>query len=105
MRKATGSEVNNGNGLYDSQGLIDTLISDCNNAVKSCVGGQYIAFCNIMVQMVQKLAKLKIGVRNDIQNRETNIRFLEKQLSDLGHPINKIDANDLLKGGSEDGEN
>lgn len=105
MKKVTELEVNNGRGLYDSDGLIDTLISDCNNAVKSCVGGQYIAFCNIMVQMVQKLAKLKIGIRNDIQNRENNIRFLEKQLSDLGHPIDKIDANDLLKSGSEDGEN
>lgn len=105
MKKLCSTEINNGGGLYDSQGLIDTLISDCNNAVKFCVGGQYIAFCNIMVQMVQKLAKLKVGVQNDIQNRETNIRFLEKQLSDLGQPINKIDADKLLKGGSEDGEN
>lgn len=85
--------------------LIDSLIVDCNNAVKCCHCGEYVAFCSTIVQMVQKLANLKNGIQTDIRNRETNIRFLEKRLSDLGHPIDKIDANDLLKSGSEDGEN
>ena len=93
-----------GTGIYSNTELIDSLIVDCNYAVKCCHCGEYVAFCSTIVQMVQKLGNLKTGVQNDIQNRETNIRFLEKRLSDLGHPIDKIDANDLVKGGAEDGK-
>lgn len=97
MKKIENVKINNGGGLYDNDGLIDTLISDCNNAVKACISGQYIAFCNTMVQMVQKLANLKIGVANDLKNKDENIAELEKRLSDLGHPIEKISAEELKK--------
>jgi len=91
------------NGLYSNEELIDTLIVDCNNAVKSIVSGQYIAFCVAMEQMVQKLANLKTGVANDLRNREENIAMLEKRLADLGHPVQKIMADELLK--KEEGDN
>lgn len=95
MRKVAESEVNNGNGLYDSQGLIDTLISDCNNAVKSCVGGQYIAFCNIMVQMVRKLDILKKGVSNEMKNRDDIIQSLKDELKKCGKTVADIAPQDL----------
>ena len=85
------------NGLYSNEELIDTLIVDCNNAVKSIVSGQYVAFCVAMGQMVQKLANLKTGVANDLRNREENIAMLEKRLADLGHPVQKVKADELLK--------
>lgn len=85
------------NGLYSNEELIDTLIIDCNNAVKSLVSGQYIAFCVAMGQMVQKLGNLKIGVAHDLRNREENIEMLEKRLADLGHPVQKITTDELLK--------
>ena len=58
-------DVNDGKGLYDSDGLIDTLIVDCNNLEKHLVSGQYVQFCNTIVSMVQKLSNLKDGIKAD----------------------------------------
>lgn len=38
---------------------IDSLIIDCNDAVKLITSGNYIAWCGLMVKMVQKLSALK----------------------------------------------
>lgn len=97
MRKVTEAAVNNGSGLYDSEGLIDTLISDCNNAVRACIGGQYIAFCNTMVQMVQKLGKLKSGVQNEMASKEETINRLKRQLRELGAEIEEVPAERLTE--------
>lgn len=97
MRNVTELEVNNGRGLYDSEGLIDTLISDCNNAVRACVGGQYIAFCNTMVQMVQKLARLKTGIKNDFTSKDQYIEQLKNQLREQGVEIKEVPAERLTE--------
>ena len=39
--------------------LVDSLINDCNDAIKAIVSGQYVAWSNIMVGMVRKLATLR----------------------------------------------
>ncbi len=81
-------KINDGTGLglMNNEGLIDSLIMDCNNSVKEIACGQYIAWCNIMVQIVQKLANLKIGVRNDteslkkqVEDQQRIIKMLEEQ--------------------------
>ena len=80
-----GLTANDGRGFLDNEGLIDSLILDCNRAVKELAGGQYIAWCDIMVKMVQKLANLKNGVHNDME-------CLRNQLKDRN------------SGGNHDGE-
>lgn len=97
MKKVANVEINNGGGLYDNEGLIDTLISDCNSAVKACVSGQYIAFCNTMVQMVQKLANLKNGIQRDLQSRDQTIEDLKNQLRDVGVEIVDMDPQDVME--------
>lgn len=77
--------------------LVDTLITDCNNAVRSCVGGQYIAFCNTMVQMVQKLANLKVGIQNDLKNREEVIATLENQLREAGLDVKRMTIGEVAE--------
>ena len=81
-------KINDGTGLglMDNEGLIDSLISDCNNSVKQLTCGNYIAWCNINVQMVQKLANLKVGVHNDteslrkqVEDQQRIIKMLEEQ--------------------------
>lgn len=59
--------------FLDNIGLIDSLIVDCNSLVQKIVAGEYIGFCAKTVEMVQKLANLKQGVKNDIES-------LKKQL-------------------------
>lgn len=62
--------VNDGGGLFDYAGLIDTLLVDCNELPNALFNGKNVRFCALVVGMVQKLAQLKEGVRNDLQARE-----------------------------------
>ena len=86
MKKVGDIKLNDGGGLYDNEGLCDSLIMDCNNAVKTLTGGNYILFCNIMVQMVRKLDNLKKGIASDIGRRDQTIK-------DLNIIIDKIQEN------------
>ena len=72
--------VNDGGGLYDSIGMIETLIIDCNEIPRLLIGGHGVAFCTKIVEMVQKLSKLKAGVANDIKSRDEQIKELQQQI-------------------------
>ena len=65
MDKTDEIKVNDGRGLYDASGLIDTMIMDCNRSVKELIGGNYIGFCNGMAEIVKKLAVLKKGIEEE----------------------------------------
>lgn len=73
--------INDGKGLYDSDGLIDSLIVDCNDAVKELISGQYIQFCTVILNMAQKLVELKKGLKADIESKNRTIGEL-KQIND-----------------------
>ena len=70
------TKVNDGNGLWDNLGLIDTLIEDCNELPKDLMNGQNIRFCLRISQMAQKLANLKKGVKADMESLKAQIRDL-----------------------------
>jgi len=74
-------KVNDGGGLLDNIGMIDSLIVDCNTSVKTLVEGNYIAFCNKMCEMVRKLNLLKNGVKETIESRNQHIKELEIMLN------------------------
>ena len=76
-----GMTVNDGRGFLDNEGMVDSLIVDCNNAVKELMSGQYIAFCDLMVQMVRKMANLKKGIISDLKSRDEQIEELQKLLN------------------------
>ena len=80
-------KVNDGGGLFDYKGLIDSLIIDCNNGVKAITSGEYIGWCGLNVQMVQKLTALKKGVTNDMESRETEIRKLREENDEMRQRI------------------
>lgn len=63
-------KVNDGNGLFDYEGLIDTLILDCNDIPAMLMRGQNVQFCKRLVDMVQKLANLKTGLKADFESRD-----------------------------------
>lgn len=79
-----------GKGLFDNQQLIDTMIVDCNNAVGAIAQGQYILFCRLMYEMVQKLGNLKMGVAADMRNREEIIAGLKDELRKAGVQVEDI---------------
>ena len=74
-------------GLYDNEGLIDTLIVDCNLLQKELVSGQYIGFCVKLVEMVQKLNNLKKGVRNDTESKDRQIAELLARIEGSGDDV------------------
>jgi len=89
--------MNGEKGFLDNVDLINTLITDCNDAVMNCMSGRYIAFCNTMVQMVQKLANLKSGVKSDLESREQTIKDYERRLAELGHPVQHLSEEEAAK--------
>ena len=72
--------INDGGGIFDSAGFTDTIILDCNNTVKQLVGGNYIAFCNGMRGIVEKLAVLKNGTTKEKEDMQRQISELREQL-------------------------
>ena len=75
--------------------MIDSMIIDCNEAVKAAVSGQMIQWCRIMYEMVLKLSNLKNGIRAELQNREESIAMLKNMLKDAGIEFQEIDLKDL----------
>ena len=75
--------VNDGNGLYDNSGLIDTLIVDCNQLPKTLIDNQFVLFGTTLAQMVQKLRCLKDGIKAEQNGMMIQITKLRKQNDEL----------------------
>ena len=87
MKKIGDISANDGGGLYDNEGLCDSLILDCNNSVKALASGNYVQFCNVIVQMVQKISNLKSGIRADTDALKANIAELKRMNDSLAEQI------------------
>lgn len=88
--------VNDGKGFFDSEGLIDTLIVDLNNLTKALISGEFVQYSALVLQMYQKLKRLKTGVKRD---RES----LEEQVKDLKRHTNELAEKAFRNGGAENG--
>lgn len=97
MKKIGDITVNDGKGLFDSEGLIDSMILDLNNIPKLLMAGQYIQFCAVVPDMAQKLVKLKEGIQADMNSMKEKVEEL-KQMNDslveqiTGLPVEKDGA-------------
>lgn len=91
-KKVGDMTVNDGKGLFDSEGLCDSLLLDLNSLPKLLMSGQYIQFCAAVTGMGQKLMSLKTGIKNDMDSMSAKVEELKR-------------ANDSLieKGGGENG--
>lgn len=90
--------VNDGKGLYNNEGLCDTLKIDLNNLLKSFNSGQLIQAAGIVIQMVQKLDNLKKGIKADLESKDKIIEELKKINDSLvqektGLPVERGDDN------------
>ena len=75
--------VNDGKGLFDNQGLCDSLIGDLNNLMKAIVSGQYIQFCAIVSGMGQKIVNLKKGIQSDLDSMSEKVEELKRMNDSL----------------------
>lgn len=74
-------KVNDGKGLMDNLGMIDSLIVDCDTLLDILMKGKghRIEFSTKIIEMVQKLANLKSGVKNDMECLQNQIDELLKR--------------------------
>lgn len=79
--------VNDGKGLFDSIGVIDSIVSDCNELFRDIADGQFIRFCSRLSGIGQRLVLLKDGVTSDIES-------LKKQIDELRRFVDDINAAD-----------
>ena len=97
-------KVNDGGGLFDSLGLIDSLIVDCEKGMKALVAGSPLEYAAVTVGMVQKLEKKKKGVRNDTEDLKKQIRELRELLEERGQENAAGSVCDTLDGTLGGGE-
>ena len=73
-------KVNDGKGLFDNLGMIDSLIVDCDTLLDILIKGKghRIAFSVKLAEMVQKLSNLKDGVEKDTKSLLKQIEELTK---------------------------
>lgn len=79
--------VNDGKGLYDNEGLIDTLITDCNKLPKTLIDNQFVLFGLTLAHMVQKLQNLKDAMKKERDVMEAEIADLRRQCDDFAEKV------------------
>lgn len=84
------------NGLLTNTELIDAIVSDCNNAIKAIVSGQYVLWCGYMAGITKKLSNLKSGITNDMKNREETIETLKEQLRRCGSTVEDMKPDEFI---------
>lgn len=63
--------------------MIDSMIIECNNAVKNAMTGNLIAWCKTMVDITRSLEDLRCQVNNQIDKRDQKIEVLKQQIKEL----------------------
>lgn len=70
--------------------LINSLLDDLNNMLKSSMNGQQLQACAILTGITQKLINLRSGVESEIKNRDEIIEKLKKELCRRGVEVAEI---------------
>lgn len=97
MKKIGDLNVNDGKGLYDNEGLCDSLLLDLNKLPRLLIDNQFVSCCSLIVSMTQKITNLKTGIRNDMDSMAVKIEELKKINDSLveqmtGVPVEKEGA-------------
>lgn len=88
------AKLNDGKGLYDSEGVCDKGILLCNAALKDLIDGQYLLFVNKLEQIAQIFANLKTAIKSDRESLEANIEELKRANAALIEQQNTIERKD-----------
>ena len=105
MKKIGDITVNDGKGLMDNEGLCDSLLMDINRIQKLLIDNQFIAFCDLIAKMGQKINNLKKGIRADLEAKDEQIRDLERMNNELAEKVFglPVDTGEEKTEGNDDG--
>lgn len=70
--------------------LIDSIVNDLNNMLKSSMNGQQLQACAILTGITQKLINLRSGVETDLKDKEETIEKLKTELRNRGVEVAEI---------------
>ena len=103
MEKKIGDlTVNDGKGLFDNDGLCDSLIGDLNTSIKMVMTGQYVQYCAVVTGMAQKLLNLKKGIQADLDSMKEKVEELKRMNDSL---VEQMTGLPVEKDGAENGTN
>ncbi len=89
-KKIQGATVNDGKGLYDNDGLLETLIVDLNKLPKLLIDGQFIATCDLIAKMAQKVMNIRKGIKAEKDDYEWKIEDLKRLNNELAEQVYKV---------------
>ena len=101
------AKINDGHGLWDNNGLIDTMITDLNDMMKCMAAGQYIRYADIVVKFVQKLTNLKKGIqteKDDLMEQIQDLKRLNNELAEKAFGV-PVDTEEIPVDGIEEVKN
>ena len=84
-------------GMHSNMELVDTLIMDLNALPKYLIENQFIAACNTISNMGQKLQLLKNGISADLECRDKIIKELERQLKECGIDTRNVPIEEIVE--------
>ena len=70
--------VNDGKGLYDNIGLVDTIASDLNNIPRLMIDGQFFKVSALFASVGQRLGNLKKGIKEELDSKDEIIEELKR---------------------------
>lgn len=87
MKKPDEITVNDGKGLFDNEGMCDSIKQDLNNLIKLVMNGQYILACSLVASIAVRLENLKKGIKADNDS-------LKEKIEELKNIINSMNEKD-----------
>ena len=74
----------------DTVHMIESILEDINNMLKSALNGQPIQSCAILTGIAQKIMTIRTGVENEMKTRDTTIEQLKQELQKRGVEVAEI---------------
>ena len=74
--------------------IIDSIIVDCNNSIRTIMTGNYIGWCSDMVLLTRNLELLKNKIQEETENKSKKIEELKSQINSLNKIMEKDGVGD-----------
>ena len=75
--------VNDGKGLYDNIGLVDTIVNDLNRIPRLMIDGQFFRVSAVFASVGQRLGNLKKGIQEELDSKDEIIEQLKRINNEL----------------------
>ena len=75
--------VNDGKGLYDNIGIVDTIANDMNKLPRLIIDGQFFQAAAVFASIGQRLGNLKSGIKTELDSKDKIIEELKRMNNEL----------------------